>query len=94
MYPWHSVSVTWQGKVVPCCRDVNEATVLGDLRTDRLEKIWNDEPIRKLRRELASRKVVTPLCASCTENSLEVGLPAHYPATAVIRVRDALGAAQ
>lgn len=89
-YPWHSVSVTWQGKVVPCCRDVNEAVVLGDLRRDSLEKIWNDEPIQQLRREFSSRKVATPLCASCTENSLEIGLPSHYPATSVIKLRDAL----
>ncbi len=92
-YPWHSVSVTWQGKVVPCCRDVNEAVVLGDLRKDTLKKIWNDEPIRALRREFTTRKVATPLCASCTENSLEIGLPKHYPATAVIKMRNALAPA-
>jgi radical SAM protein with 4Fe4S-binding SPASM domain len=79
VYPWHSVSVTWDGRVVPCCRDVNASTVLGDLRSRSLEAIWNDEPIRRLRQEFASRKVVTPLCASCTECSLEVGLPDHYP---------------
>jgi radical SAM protein with 4Fe4S-binding SPASM domain len=90
VYPWHSVSVTWQGKVVPCCRDANESKVLGDLAKDSLEKIWNDEPIRALRREFASRKVTTPLCASCTESSLEVGLPTHYPATATIKLRDKL----
>ena len=90
VYPWHSVSVTWQGKVVPCCRDVNEAVILGDLRKDSLEKIWNDEPIQNLRREFASRDVATPLCSSCTENSLEVGLPKHYPATTVIKLREAL----
>jgi organic radical activating enzyme len=37
VYPWHSVSVTWEGKVVPCCRDVDEAVILGDLRKDPLE---------------------------------------------------------
>ena len=93
VYPWHSVSVTWQGKVVPCCRDVNEAKILGDLTKDSLEKIWNDEPIRSLRREFSKRKVVTPLCASCTESSLEVGMPKHYPATAVLKLREALAPA-
>jgi radical SAM protein with 4Fe4S-binding SPASM domain len=92
MYPWHSVSVTWEGRVVPCCRDVNEAVVLGDLRKDSLEKIWNDAPIQSLRREFATRDVNTPLCASCTENSLEIGLPTHYPATAIIKLKDAVGA--
>lgn len=93
VYPWHSVSVTWQGKVVPCCRDVNEALVLGDLRKDSLETIWNGEPIRKLRRNFAKRKVDTPLCTSCKENSLEVGLPSHYPAATVLKLRETLAPA-
>lgn len=92
VYPWHSVSVTWQGKVVPCCRDVNESVVLGDLTKDSLEKVWNDEPIQQLRREFASRKVDTPLSSSCTENSLEVGLPKHYPATTVLNMRSGIRA--
>jgi radical SAM protein with 4Fe4S-binding SPASM domain len=91
VYPWHSVSVTWEGKVVPCCRDVDEAVILGDLRKDPLEKIWNDEPIRQLRREFVSSKIVNPLCVNCTENSYEIGLPKHYPAISVIKLRELLG---
>ena len=79
VYPWHSVSVTWDGRVVPCCRDANASTILGDLRNDRLEDIWNGLPIRRLRREFVRNHVTTPLCASCKESSLEVGLPDHYP---------------
>lgn len=83
MYPWHSVTVTWTGKVVPCCRDVNASLVLGDLRRHPLEKVWNDVPIQELRAEFVTRKVTTPLCASCTEASLEVGLPRHYPLASI-----------
>ena len=78
VYPWHSVSVTWDGKVVPCCRDVDAAVVLGDLRRRPLEQIWNDTPLQSLRAQFASRAVAVPLCASCTEPSLEVGLPRYY----------------
>ena len=79
LYPWHSVSVTWDGSVVPCCRDANASTILGHLRHERLEDVWNGGPIRRLRREFATRHVTTPLCSSCKESSLEIGLPRHYP---------------
>lgn len=78
-YPWHSVSVTWKGMVVPCCRDYDETTSLGDLTKNSLEHIWNDAPMRKLRGEFVSGEVITPLCMNCKEPSLEIGLPGrHY----------------
>jgi radical SAM protein with 4Fe4S-binding SPASM domain len=79
-YPWHSVSVTWEGKVVPCCRDYDESLVLGDLRRESLEAVWNGPRLRRLRRDLRAARFPKSLCASCNEPSLEIGLPGrHYP---------------
>lgn len=79
-YPWHSVSVTWDGKVVPCCRDHNASLVLGDLTKQSLESIWNGPPMQDLRRQFANDRVTAAPCVTCKERSLEIGLPgSHYP---------------
>ncbi len=83
-YPWHSVTVTWDGKVVPCCRDHNASTVLGDLRKDSLESVWNGPPLQELRRQFLANHVTAAPCATCRERSAEIGLPGRfYPFSAV-----------
>lgn len=39
-YPWRSVVVLWDGRVVPCCRDADAQYVLGDLKRETLAEIW------------------------------------------------------
>lgn len=85
-YPWHSVSVTWQGKVVPCCRDYNESLVLGDLRRQSLAQVWNGPRMQRLRDEFARGRVRSALCRTCEEPSLEIGLPGGvYPVARWVR---------
>lgn len=74
-YPWHSVCVLADGRVVPCCRDLNGDLCLGDLKTQSLAEIWNGEAIRELRRRFAANDRNNPLCLACREASLEIGLP-------------------
>lgn len=85
-YPWHSVSVTWEGKVVPCCRDHNACSVLGDLRKESLESIWNGDRMKALRAQFLQGNVTAAPCASCKERSLEIGLPGrYYPVAGLMR---------
>jgi radical SAM protein with 4Fe4S-binding SPASM domain len=87
-YPWHSVSVTWDGKVVPCCRDYNKISILGDLTKQSLSEVWNGPAMRQLRREFNNGKLLNPLCATCQERSMEIGLPgAFYPMPRSMRDR-------
>lgn len=48
-YPWRSVVVLWDGRVVPCCRDANADYVLGNLQTETLQAIWNGPRAQLLR---------------------------------------------
>lgn len=74
-YPWHSVSILADGRVVPCCRDMNGTYVLGDLRQKSLVEIWNDKPIQALREEWISGKITNELCKTCNEANVEIRLP-------------------
>jgi len=75
-YPWHSVCVLADGRVVPCCRDVNGDLELGDMRTQSLQDIWNGPALQRLRQQFADGDRNNPLCWACREASLEIGVPA------------------
>ncbi len=63
--PWETLTVTWDGDVVPCCYDYNKKLILGNLDRQSLSEIWNDEPMRRLRREIIDNRVENPLCKGC-----------------------------
>ena len=45
--PWLSVSVHWDGSVVPCCFAFGRQVVYGDLWVDSLKDIWSKSMTRK-----------------------------------------------
>ncbi len=64
--PWSSLSILWDGRVVPCCFDVNADYVVGDISRNTLQEIWNGRPMRQLRLGFAGRKAPAgPPCSSC-----------------------------
>ncbi len=48
-YPWTSLTVMAEGNVVPCTQISNNELVLGNIKEESLEDIWNGENFRKLR---------------------------------------------
>ena len=80
-FPWHSVSILWDGRVVSCCRDHKGTVILGNLFRQKLKEIWNGQPIKQLRREMVTGKITNELCKCCREANWELpGLFMHYPA--------------
>ncbi len=68
-YPWFNMNVTWQGEVVPCCRDLTPKTVLGNVfEVDSLWEIWNSPAYISLRKALIDRK--PQQIAACRECEL------------------------
>ncbi len=63
---WYSMSVRWDGTVVPCCVDLSGDMPLGDVRKERLLDIWNGKGLIELREKIASgRYKDVPLCKGC-----------------------------
>jgi radical SAM protein with 4Fe4S-binding SPASM domain len=92
-YPWHSVSVTWDGRVVPCCKDYDAQTVLGDLTKETLQAIWNGAPLQRLRDEFKRGKLTMIPCQTCNERSLEIVLPGRFYPPALVTQKLAMRAA-
>ena len=81
-YPWRSVVVLWDGRVVPCCMDADADLVLGDLNTMTLAEIWAGAEVRRLREQL--RKNTIPcghLCDGCPwrRETYAAAMPKRHP---------------
>ncbi len=69
---WTELTVFWDGRVVPCANVYEPDNLLGDLRTQTLDEVWNGPPIQALRRaHLADRVAHIPVCRSCPRHPLD-----------------------
>lgn len=66
-YPFRSMTVTWDGAVVPCCYDYDKKYVLGNVKEQTLTEIWNGPKMQGLRREFIRGEVNNSLCVQCPD---------------------------
>lgn len=66
--PWTSITVLWDGRVVPCCFDHDARVTLGDVATSSLHDIWRGPALRDLRRRHRAGELDDiALCRSCVD---------------------------
>jgi len=46
---WQSMAVHWNGDLSLCCRDYDSAQIVGNIRTNKIEDIWNGKDYDRLR---------------------------------------------
>ena len=63
--PWETLTIAWDGTVLPCCFDYNSRYVLGNIKDQSLSEIWNGKAMQALRQEFISNKVCNALCKRC-----------------------------
>lgn len=64
---WRQLTVYWDGTVVACCQDFLSQSVLGNLKENSLEEIWNGSLMQQMRMIHAQgRRDKIPLCRDCT----------------------------
>jgi hypothetical protein len=65
-FPWTSMSVLWDGRVVTCCMDSNGVQVLGDLNTQTVQEVWNGPVLTGVRNDFGNLDYENyPVCMSC-----------------------------
>ncbi len=68
---WLKMVVDWNGDVVLCCDDWNHSTILGNLKNQTIEEIWNGEKLRAIRQaHIKGEFYRVPLCAGCNKKSV------------------------
>jgi len=63
---WYSLTVLWDGRVMPCPQDMHGHLALGNVRESTLAEIWDGAPLRELREKMARAewRDLVP-CATC-----------------------------
>lgn len=75
-HPWFGMAISWDGKVVVCCRDVLHQHIIGDLKDSSIKEIWRGEKFGEVREKLSRGHLKDlPLCKTCSrpwdkENSI------------------------
>jgi MoaA/NifB/PqqE/SkfB family radical SAM enzyme len=65
-FPWTSMSVLWDGRVVTCCMDSNGVQVLGDLNSQSVQEVWNEPVLSGIRDNFRKLDYSNyPVCLSC-----------------------------
>ena len=65
-FPWTSMSVLWDGRVVTCCMDSNGVQVLGDLNTHTVEEVWTGPVLTRVRDDFRKLQYdAYPVCRTC-----------------------------
>ena len=65
-FPWTSMSVLWDGRVVTCCMDSNGVQVLGDLNSQTVQEVWNGPVLSGARDNFRKLDYSNyPVCLSC-----------------------------
>lgn len=65
-YPWTSLTITWNGDVVTCCRDLDGKYILGNVVKSSIREVWNGKEAIKLRQAVLDQKLESiPSCRSC-----------------------------
>lgn len=66
IYPWIHLHAYPTGEAYPCCHAEMKPGVVGNCRTQTLEEIWHDEPMKRLRDDMLNERE-HPACTRCYE---------------------------
>lgn len=91
--PWTSVTILWDGRVVPCCFDYDGIYELGDLKKQSLKEIWGGNVLKNFRKcHSEGRKKDIKLCEKCTDMEGYIVRKWYYPLNRIFTSRNRLGA--
>lgn len=61
----YSLTITWEGDVIPCCRDVQARYVMGNLIREDMRSLWNGEKFKAFRRDILKGAQPLAMCQVC-----------------------------
>lgn len=69
---WTELTVLWDGSVVPCVNVYEKQNLLGDLKMQTLDEVWNSPALVALREaHLRDEVGHIPVCATCPRHEFE-----------------------
>jgi len=78
---WQALVIFWDGTVLPCTQDFHGYYSLGNVRTETLAQIWNNERLVRLREKILRREIDDlETCSQCDRlwRGRFLGVPREY----------------
>lgn len=67
--PFSKLNVLWDGRITPCCYDIDGNMPLGHIK-DGIDNVWKSDKVKELQKALLSQEVGNyPLCSECMGNN-------------------------
>ena len=65
-FPWRQATITWDGKIIPCCKDIDACHVLGNAFDGKpFKEKWNNERFLALRADIKNDIDRIDICRGC-----------------------------
>lgn len=83
-FPWYSITIFWNGEIVPCPQDFYGNLSVGNIRDGGIMKVWNGERLVALRKNLIKGSVESlDPCRNCDmlRRKTFMGVPTNYLTT-------------
>ncbi len=65
-WPYYTSTISWDGKVYPCCVHFDVQEDLGDLSKQSFKEVWNGDKYRSFRNRLNQGRDKIKLCSTCS----------------------------
>jgi radical SAM protein with 4Fe4S-binding SPASM domain len=62
---WTTSSITWDGKMIPCCYDKNAQFEMGLPATQSIAELWNSQKINAFRKTVLKNQSSIEMCSNC-----------------------------
>jgi len=60
----NTMTIRWNGDLVPCCYDLTGRYLIGNIHEHDLDTLWNNQKFQKLRWSI-DKMTFNPLCGNC-----------------------------
>lgn len=64
---WHSLVITWDGNVIPCCYDKHADYIMGNISSEKMINIWKSKKFSDFKKEVLKNRKKIPICLNCNE---------------------------
>lgn len=78
---WSAILILWNGDVLACAQDFFAEYIIGNVKEKSIRQIWNDDPIKKLRKGLIEKRYKEfTACSNCDRlwRDSILGVPKEY----------------
>jgi len=64
---WHSLVITWDGNIIPCCYDKRANYTMGNIHSDKITDIWMSSKLKLFKKAILKNRNNIPICCNCAE---------------------------